>query len=74
MAMAWAIWTVVAVAAYLGAGLIFGLAFAVAGHQRIDPAAANMPWPTRLLLVPGATLLWPLLLAKWIGQTQAPVA
>jgi hypothetical protein len=47
-------------------GLVFALAFVARGAARIDPAAQDMPLPARLLLIPGAALLWPLMLAKWL--------
>lgn len=47
-------------------GLAFALAFVARGAARIDPAAQDMPLSARLLLLPGATLLWPLMLTKWL--------
>ena len=46
---------------YLGAGCAFAIWFAIAGVGRIDPAAANAGTGFRVLLVPGAAALWPLL-------------
>lgn len=65
---------VTAMAVYLGIGAAFALAFVVAGASRIDPAARGMPWPARLLIAPGAAALWPLLLARWLGRREPPVA
>jgi hypothetical protein len=42
------------------------------GIQRVDPAARGMPLTARVLLVPGAAALWPLLLLKWINHPSAP--
>ncbi|CAN5885565.1 hypothetical protein BH11PSE8_BH11PSE8_19140 [soil metagenome] len=47
-------------------GGLFALAFVARGVSRLDPAAHGMPLPARLLLMPGAALLWPLMLAKWL--------
>lgn len=52
---------------YLLAGLLFALGFATVGVQRVDPAARGGTWGFRLLILPGAAALWPLLLARWVG-------
>jgi hypothetical protein len=49
-------------------GLVFALAFVARGAARLDPAAHGMPLPARLLLIPGAALLWPLMLTKWLRR------
>jgi hypothetical protein len=49
---------------YLVIGLIFGVYFTVAGCRRIDPTAASANVPVRLMWLPAAFLLWPLLLTK----------
>ena len=67
-------WLVGAGAVYLGLGLLFAVAFVTAGASRIDPAARGMPWPARLLLVPGAAALWPLMLFKWVARRPPPEA
>lgn len=54
---------------YFAAGLIFGIAFISAGVQRIDHVAAGARFAFRLIILPGVTALWPLLLKRWI---QAP--
>jgi hypothetical protein len=59
---------------YLVLGLVFALAFAARGAAAIDPAARGMPWAARLLIVPGAAALWPLMLWKWLTQTSPPVS
>lgn len=59
-------------AAYLALGLAFALAFVVRGVAAIDPAARGMPLAARLLIVPGAAVLWPLLLWRWFTQTSPP--
>lgn len=52
---------VVALEAYLGLGLLFGLVFVVRGVERVDPSAHGGTWGFRLLIVPGCAALWPLL-------------
>jgi hypothetical protein len=49
---------------YLGLGVLFALPFAARWAGRLDPAAAAGSWGFRLLIVPGAVLLWPLLLYR----------
>ncbi len=63
-----------AAGAYLGTGLAFGLAFIFLGIGKIDPVAKAMPLRVRLVLLPGTAALWPLMLAKWVRQTEPPVS
>ena len=60
----WASGLLLMLGAYGVAGAVFALGFAAWGVARIDPAAVGMRWPARLLVVPGAAALWPLLLWK----------
>lgn len=53
-----------AVTGYLLLGLLFAIAFAARWAARLDPAATKGTWGFRLLVLPGATLLWPLLAVK----------
>ena len=53
---------------YGGIGTLFAVAFVTAGASRIDPTAKNSTIGFRLIVFPGATLLWPLLLRRWIGK------
>lgn len=52
-------------AIYLGCGLLFALAFVTRGVERIDATARGTSFNFRLLLVPGAATLWPLLAVHW---------
>ena len=70
----WASGLLLMLGAYLGAGAVFALGFAIWGAARIDPAAHGMPISARLLLVPGAAALWPLLLWKCILRQPPPVS
>lgn len=66
---------VVGLGAWALAGLVVAVLFiATGGPGRIDPAARGMPWPARLLLLPGITALWPLVVWKWLARRQPPVA
>lgn len=51
--------------AYAALGVLFAVAFAGFGVERVDPAAKGAPWTFRLLIVPGATALWPILVWRW---------
>ena len=51
---------------YLLIGFGFSVAFVVVGFRKIDPSAENAGIFVRLLWLPGALLLWPYLLTKWI--------
>ena len=74
MTPALAAFLVDATALYLGAGLLFAIAFVIWGASRIDPAAHDMPWSARLLILPGSAALWPLMLAKWLARKPPPIA
>ena len=54
-----------ALAAYAALGLGFALAFAARGAARLDAAAASGTLGFRIVIVPGAAALWPLLLRRW---------
>ena len=54
-----------AVLTYALAGAAVAVAFILVGVDRIDPAARRA-MAFRPLLLPGAALLWPLVLGRWI--------
>jgi hypothetical protein len=53
-------------AAYCLFGFIFGVLFVARGIAVVDPAAKGAPWSFRLLVLPGAATLWPLLVSRWV--------
>jgi len=57
---------------YLACGMVFALAFALFGAGRIDPHAAHGTWGYRLLVIPGAAAVWPLLLSRWLRACHEP--
>jgi hypothetical protein len=63
------IWLPVAI--YLAIGLAVAVVFAFAGAGRIDRATRGAGVLFRLLILPGATLLWPVLLLMWIAGAGA---
>jgi len=59
---------VYALLAYIAIGLLFSFAFIAKGAEAIDKEVASSPKTFRLLLIPGAVLLWPVLALKWINS------
>ena len=57
---------------YVALGFAFALAFVIVGIERVDPEAHGSGWPFRLLIVPGVTAFWPLLLRRWVAGTGTP--
>jgi hypothetical protein len=70
--MASVAWIVGAAGVYLGIGLLFAVVFAWRGVGRVDPAAAGGTPGFRVLIVPGAAALWPLLLRRWLAGARRP--
>lgn len=54
---------------YLVLGVVFSLAFSLRGIEVIDPAARRSSIAWRLLMIPGAVALWPLLWQRWRHAT-----
>lgn len=52
-----------AAALYAAAGIVTAVAFAAFGVARAQPAAMSLG--ARILIVPGAAVLWPYVLASW---------
>lgn len=65
-----AIAIIVVTSIYATIGAAFAGLFVVFGAARIDPSAAGMSASVRLLLLPGAAALWPVLLRKWIAAAR----
>ena len=57
---------------HLAIGLLFGIAFVIAGAKRIDPGAREGTWGFRLLILPGAAALWPLMMQRWLRGSSDP--
>jgi hypothetical protein len=55
---------------YAAVGVLFAVAFVIIGVSRVDPVAKNSTVGFRLIVLPGAALLWPLLLRRWIGKSR----
>ena len=54
----------IGVALYVAAGLVAGAAFVVFGVTAVQSAPVTVV--ARILLLPGATALWPLVLCRWL--------
>ena len=52
------------VAIYLLLGGVFGLYFVGRGAERLDPGARAAAWTFKVLILPGAVGLWPILLMR----------
>jgi hypothetical protein len=61
-----------AVALYVAAGLVTGIAFVLFGITRALPHPVTVTVGARILLLPGATLLWPLVLSRWLKSRNRP--
>ena len=59
-------WFVNILAAYAAAGALFAVPFVTVGIQRVDPVAEHAPIGFRLMVMPAAAALWPMLLMRWI--------
>ena len=57
---------------YLLFGVLFAVVFVWRGAAKIDPAAVEGTWGFRLLILPGAVALWPILALRWIRGTTEP--
>ncbi len=57
---------------YLAIGLVFAVAFAFKGVNRIDPAAQKSTFGFRLLIIPASMALWPMMLGRWRRGTAPP--
>lgn len=58
---------------YLGVGLLFAIVFTLfGGAKAIDPAAVGATFGFRILIIPGATIFWPLLLKRWVKKQPPP--
>jgi hypothetical protein len=53
---------------YLMAGFATGLAFVAFGVARVQAAPVTLG--ARILLLPGATALWPVVLARWLRTSR----
>jgi len=55
---------------YIAVGLMIAVAFVVSGVTRVQPAPVTLG--ARILLLPGALALWPIVLSRWRKVGRAP--
>lgn len=73
LSLALAGWVVRLALAYLLIGVFFAIPFAFRWVARLDPVAAHGTAGFRMLILPGAVLLWPLLARRLlVGGEQPP--
>lgn len=65
-------WMLIATGVYASLGTLFALFFVIRGAAVIDPAAATAALRTRLIFIPGAVALWPLLLRRCLAARGRP--
>jgi hypothetical protein len=61
----------IALGLYVLVGLLFAVPFVLRGVHRIDPVARESTLGFRLIILPGAVALWPLLAVRW-SRSQGP--
>ncbi len=55
---------IIVLSSYVIVGALFALWFVSKGFRKLDPGATGARWTVRMLWLPAALLLWPLLLSK----------
>lgn len=59
-----------ALGVYLAIGALFAPMFSGRGAGAIDPNARAATWGFRVLVLPGAAALWPLLMLRWLRAAR----
>jgi hypothetical protein len=60
----------VIIAAYLLCGFVFAVFFISIGIYKVDEGAHGGSIGFRIIIIPGTTVFWPVLLKKWISATK----
>ena len=55
-----------ALVVYLAVGLLTAIAFVTSGVTRVQSAPVTIG--ARILLIPGAVALWPLIMSRWLAR------
>ena len=58
-----------ALVVYLAVGLLTAIAFVTSGVTRVQSAPVTIG--ARVLLIPGAVALWPLIMSRWLARRRA---
>ena len=56
---------------YVALGILFSIYFFIKGASQMDELIAQSKWKVRILLIPGAIGLWPVLLRKLIHKIRS---
>ncbi len=59
---------------YGAIGLAIAVPFALFGASRLDPGARGSSLAFRVMVIPGATLLWPVVLARLLRSRRSSPA
>jgi hypothetical protein len=59
-----------AIAVYVAIGLVSAVAFVTVGVTQVTHCSVTMG--ARILLLPGATVFWPYILARWLKSYRTP--
>jgi hypothetical protein len=59
-----------AFAFYVAIGLVVAIAFVTIGATRVTHSSLTVG--ARILLLPGATIFWPYVLARWLKSYRTP--
>ncbi|WP_411030299.1 hypothetical protein [Spongiimicrobium sp. 3-5] len=51
-------------------GVLFGIYFFFKGASQLDSLITESKWTVRLLLIPGAIALWPVLLSRLVSKLK----
>jgi hypothetical protein len=62
----------VGLAAYVACGIVTAVAFVAGGVSRALPEPAAVTIGARVLLVPGAIALWPIVVRRWLNSRNRP--
>lgn len=56
---------------YVLIGIVTAVAFMISGVTRVFVHPTPVTVPARILLLPGAIVLWPYVLVRWLGAEKA---
>jgi hypothetical protein len=63
---------VVVLSAYVTAGIVVALAFVIRGLSEVLPAGTPVTIGARILILPGAAALWPVVVRRWLQLRDRP--
>lgn len=64
-----AFWTLLAI--YACIGILIAIPFAFLAAHRILPEPADMTFGARVLIIPGAIIVWPIVLKRWLQSNSS---